>query len=333
MDKLKNNLFVPGVVLVVLLLLGGGYLLVYVPYNELEANTTKLESAESKLNKLLKDEVVPTKEYVKKITTAQAEMEETFEAAVSAFSRRCDAFHLFFADAVQVPAVDVFYAQYETAIQNPTTGLRAKYWEKFPSPAVEGQEEDLEKKAPTVAMVKDTEISGPEGPAKMSQAMKQYWISEAVFAACHQLDISGLQSIEFPVEKERVSRRRSKNSAVIEPPKSKASYDKVGASVLIHMEYSKLKELLAVLYKNSRVPFLEPKSVEFGKIEDSVKGFSKYIRQQTFQSRALADAAEKAGEPVALEPLVKVRLELVALHWKGVERSKDDSENIEDEDE
>ena len=81
------------------------------------------------------------------------------------------------------------------------------------------------------------------------------------------------------------------------------------------------------------MPFLEPKSVEFGKIEDSVKDFSKYIRQQTFQSRALADAAEKAGEPAAHEPLVKVRLELVALNWKGVERSEDDSENIEDEDE
>ena len=165
----------------------------------------------------------------------------------------------------------------------------------------------------------------------MGQAMKQYWISEAVFAACHQLGIGGLQSIEFPVEKERTSRRGSKKDEV-ETPKSKASYDKVGASVLIHMEYSKLKDLLAVMYKNSRVPFLEPKSVEFGKIEDSVKDFSKYIRQQTFQSRALADAAEKAGEPAAQEPLVKVRLELVALNWKGVERSEDDSENIEDED-
>ena len=331
MDKLKNNLFVPGVALVVLLLLGGGYLLIFVPKGELDANSKKLTATEKKLSRLLKSKVLPTKEYVRKITTAQVEMEETFEEAVSVFSRRCDAFQLFFADESQVPAVSVFYAQYETAIQNPTTGLRAKYWGKFPSPTVEGEEEDLEKKSPTVEMVKDTEISGPEGQAKMGQAMKQYWISEAVFEACHQLGIGGLQSIEFPVEKERTSRRGSKKEEV-DVPKSKASYDKVGASVLIHMEYSKLKGLLAVLYKNSRVPFLEPKSVEFGKIEDSVKDFSKYIRQQTFQSRALADAAEKAGEPAAQEPLVKVRLELVALDWKGVERSEDDSENIEDED-
>ena len=331
MDKLKNNLFVPGVALVALLLLGGGYLLIFVPEGELAANSKKVARAVGKRSKLLKSKGLPTKEDGSKIKAAQVEMEETFEEAVSVFSRRCDAFHLFFADEAQVPAVSVFYAQYETAIENTTTGLRAKYWEKFPIPAVEGEEEDLEKKAPSVEMVKDTEISGPEGQAKMSQAMKQYWISEAVFAACHQLGIGGLQSIEFPVEKERTSRRGSKK-AVVATPKSKASYDKVGASVLIHMEYGKLKELLAVLYKNSRVPFLEPKSVEFGKIEDSVKDFSKYIRQQPFQSRALADAAEIAGEPAAQEPLVQVRLELVALNWKGVERSEDDSENIEDED-
>ena len=105
------------------------------------------------------------------------------------------------------------------------------------------------------------------------------------------------------------------------------------AAVLLHMKYSKLKEFLGALYKNPRVPFLDPKSVEFGKIEDSVKDFSKFVRQQTFQSRSLADAAEAAGELAVQEPLVKVRLDLVALDWKRVERVNDDSDGSEDEDE
>lgn len=331
MDKFKNNLFVPGVVLVVLALLGGAYLLIISPMDDLDSKSAKLRRASGKLGTLLKSKVLPTEEYVRKVTTAQTEMEGTFEDAKAVFSRRCESFHLFFADETEVPAVSEFYAQYETAIQNPTTGLRAKYWEKFPRPVVEDEEEEgLEKKAPTVEMVKDTEISGPESQAKMRQAMKQYWISEAVFAACTQLEVSGLQSIEFPVEKERTSRRGSKKEEE-EEPKSKANYAKVEASVLIHMKYSKLKELLSALYKNPRVPFLEPRSVQFGKIEDSVKSFSKYVRQQSFQSRALADAAEAAGEPVVAEPLVKVRLELIALDWNGVVRAGSGSEGIEDE--
>ena len=218
--------------------------------------------------------------------------------------------------------------------------MRTKYWENFPRKAVEGkegesakEEEDPEKRAPIIEMVKDTDIEGPESEAKMRQAMKQYWISEAVFSACDQLEIGGLQSIDFPVEKERSSSRRSRKKSDPEAPTSKVVSAKVEATVLLHMKYSKLKEFLGALYKNPRVPFLEPKSVEFGKIEDSVKDFSKFVRQQTFQSRALADAAEAAGELAVQEPLVKVRLDLVALDWKGVERVTDDSYGNEDEDE
>ncbi len=327
MDKMKDNLFGLGVFLVVVVLGGAGYSLVWSPEADLDRQSKVLIKANKALGEFISEEVLPTEEYVRKITVAQEKMEDIFDEAVGVFQGRCEAFHLFFSDQAQVPAVSEFSGQY----QDSSTSLRTKYWEKFPHKAVEGKEgesakeEDPEKRAPIIEMVKDTDIEGPESEAKMRQAMKQYWISEAVFSACDQLEIGGLQSIDFPVEKERSSSRRSRKKSEPETPTSKVVYAKVEATVLLHMKYSKLKEFLGALYKNPRVPFLEPKSVEFGKIEDSVKDFSKFVRQQTFQSRALADAAEAAGELTVQEPLVKVRLDLVALDWKRVERVNDDS--------
>lgn len=328
MDKMKDNLFGLGVFLVVVVLGGAGYSLVWSPEADLAMQRKALDKAKDDLEGFISKEVLPTEEYVRKITVAQEKMEDIFDEAVGVFQGRCEAFHLFFSDQEQVPVVSEFSGQY----QDSSTSLRTKYWEKFPHKAVEGkegesakEEEDPEKRAPIIEMVKDTDIEGPESEAKMRQAMKQYWISEAVFSACDQLEIGGLQSIDFPVEKERSSSRRSRKKSEPEAPTSKVVYAKVEATVLLHMKYSKLKEFLGALYKNPRVPFLEPKSVEFGKIEDSVKDFSKFVRQQTFQSRALADAAEAAGELTVQEPLVKVRLDLVALDWKRVERVNDDS--------
>ena len=327
MDKMKDNLFGLGVFLVVVVLGGAGYSLVYSPKADLDRESEALSIANKALKGFISEEVLPTEEYVTKITAAQEEMEDIFGEAVDVFQGRCEAFHLFFSDQAQVPAVSEFSGQY----QDSSTSLRTKYWEKFPHKAVEGkegesaQEEDPEKRTPIIEMVTDTDIEGSESEAKMRQAMKQYWISEAVFSACDQLEIGGLQSIDFPVEKERSSSRRSRKKSDPEAPTSKVVYAKVEATVLLHMKYSKLKEFLGALYKNPRVPFLEPKSVEFGKIEDSVKDFSKFVRQQTFQSRALADAAEAAGELTVQDPLVKVRLDLVALDWKRVERVNDDS--------
>ena len=73
------------------------------------------------------------------------------------------------------------------------------------------------------------------------------------------------------------------------------------------------------------MPFIEPKSIEFGKLPSSLEGFAKYVRQETFKSQALADAAQAAGQPSAEEPPVKVIMRLVAIDWKGVEVAGEDS--------
>ena len=211
MDKMKDNLFGLGVFLVVVVLGGAGYSLVYSPKADLDRQSKALSTANKALKGFISEEVLPTEEYVRKITAAQEEMEDIFDEAVDVFQGRCEAFHLFFSDQAQVPTVSEFSGQY----QDSSTSLRTKYWEKFPRKAVEGKEgepekeEEPEKRAPIIEMVKDTDIEGPESEAKMRQAMKQYWISEAVFSSCEQLEIGGLQSIDFPVEKERSASRRS----------------------------------------------------------------------------------------------------------------------------
>ena len=165
MDKMKDNLFGLGVFLVVVVLGGAGYSLVYSPKADLDRQSKALSTANKALKGFISEEVLPTEEYVRKITAAQEEMEDIFDEAVDVFQGRCEAFHLFFSDQAQVPTVSEFSGQY----QDSSTSLRTKYWEKFPRKAVEGKEgepekeEDPEKRAPIIEMVKEKLTTLPPG--------------------------------------------------------------------------------------------------------------------------------------------------------------------------
>ena len=135
MDKMKDNLFGLGVFLVVVVLGGAGYSLVWSPEADLAIQRKALDKAKDDLEGFISKEVLPTEEYVRKITAAQEEMEDIFGEAVDVFQGRCEAFHLFFSDQAQVPAVSEFSGQY----QDSSTSLRTKYWAKFPRKAGEGK--------------------------------------------------------------------------------------------------------------------------------------------------------------------------------------------------
>lgn len=335
---MNKNLFGLGVFLVVAVLGGGAWKLVKEPLDGLTDIADDIGDKEGRLKAFLRsaedddDEstvnILPTTSYAKKIRVSQEQMKDTFAETVELFDQRCELFQLFW----ELPKEDTprftdrppnlaESGDFNAAYRDGNNDLREKYWEKFPAPVVDegedaaGEEEDLENKAPTVEMVRSEEIAG-----NMPRAMKQYMITEAVFAACHQLGIGGLQSVEFPVERARSSSRRStrKKKEEEEETGSKVVYKKVEARVVLHMQYSKLQGMLRALYNSPQVPFVEPRIIEFGKIPDSMKGFATYIRQQTFKSRALAEVAQAAGEPAAEEPPVKVIMQLVALDWKEV---------------
>ena len=95
MDKMKDNLFGRGVFLVVVVLGGAGYSLVYSPKADLDRQSKALSTANKALKGFISEEVLPTEEYVRKITAAQEEMEDIFDEAVDVFQGRCEAPHLF----------------------------------------------------------------------------------------------------------------------------------------------------------------------------------------------------------------------------------------------
>ncbi len=345
MDKLNKNMFGLGVVLAVAVLGGGAWKLVLEPGTSLQKKASQIKRHEKDLSAYLKTarpkrgegQILGTKKYAAKLQKSEEEMKESFKDAADLFKARCDKFQLFWElpkgetpSFTDIPPELADSGEFNAAYRDGNNNLREKYWEKFPAPVVEdpegaaAEEEDRESKAPVIEMVKSEEIS-----ANMPRAMKQYLVTEAVFDVCNQLDIAGLQKIEFPQERAKTASRRSsasrKADEAAEEAGGKVEYGKVEAMVELHMQYGKLQSFLSTLYQSERVPFIEPKSIEFGKLPSSLEGFAKYVRQETFKSQALADAAQAAGQPSAEEPPVKVIMRLVAIDWKGVEVAGEDS--------
>ena len=346
MDKLNKNMFGLGVVLVVAVLGGGAWKLVWEPGTSLQKKAGQIKKHEKDLNVYLKTarpksgkgQVLATKKYAIKLQKSEEEMKESFKEAADLFKERCEKFQLFWElpkgetpSFTDIPPELADSGEFNAAYRDGNNNLREKYWEKFPAAVVEDtegaseEEEDRESKAPVIEMVKSDEIN-----TNMPRAMKQYLVTEAVFEVCNQLGIGGLQKIEFPQERAKSPSRRSsasrkKDDDAADEATGKVEYSKVEAVVEIHMQYGKLQSFLSTLYESDRVPFIEPKSIEFGKLPSSLEGFAKYVRQQTFKSQALADAAQAAGEPSAQEPPVKAIMRLVAIDWKGAEVAADDS--------
>ena len=348
MDKLNKNMFGLGVILVIAVLGGGAWKLVLEPSADLKEVAGEIRGHESDLSKRLdaarpkkgEGKILATETYAGKLQESEKKMEESFKEAVELFKTRCEKFQLFWElpkrenpSFTDIPPELADSNDFSAAYRDGNNNLREKYWEKFPAPVVEKtegateEEEDRESKVPVIEMVKSEEIE-----ANMPRAMKQYLVTEAVFEVCSELGIAGLQTIEFPQDRAKSTSRRSSSSRkkaaadAADEADGKVEYNKVEAVVDLHMQYGKLQALLAALYKSPRVPFIEPKSIEFGKLPGSLEGFSKYIRQQTFKSQALADAAQAAGEPSAKEPPVRVILRLVAIDWKGAKVAGNDSD-------
>ncbi len=189
MDKLNKNLFGLGVFLVVAVLGGGAWKLVWEPGSALSEVATGIGNQEGKLKTYLgkaqpkkgEGKILATKRYADKLQASEKKMKESFKDAIELFKERCEKFQLFWElpkgetpSFTDIPPELADSGEFSAAYRDGNNNLREKYWEKFPAPVAEktedatAEEENRASKAPVIEMVKSDEIA-----ANMQREMKQ----------------------------------------------------------------------------------------------------------------------------------------------------------------
>jgi hypothetical protein len=143
--------------------------------------------------------------------------------------------------------------------------------------------------------------------ATIPVAMKQFWIIKAVFAACDQLKLDGLQTIDFP---ERPREGQDTKSA----SESALDYSLIPVDIQIDLRYSDAKRFIAELFKDSQVPFLTLDSVKLAKTPDVLRQFATLVRSGAL-SATEDEARKKAYDDVVPEPKVAATISLRVLDW------------------
>lgn len=137
----------------------------------------------------------------------------------------------------------------------------------------------------------------------VTRAMRELWIIIELFGALEELNLGGLQEVNFP------DRDQTKTAADPNAPKE---YNWVRARATIDMPYGDVEPLLDRIFKSDRVP-LRLDSLEVYRKQENV--IVKLV-----ESKVYKDDGEIEAEPpdkVVSEPPVTVVLELSGLNWLG----------------
>ncbi len=346
MDKLKENGFALGLGGLGVLFLALAWFMIFQPVfgdAGINSNAKGLSSQKKNLDNLLGRKVLPTPQYADKVEDREEEDLETYESAIKGFDDRCKAFQNFFDGTTDQPSESQFSSLYRDGIKS----LKQAYLAEHPVIVETVDEEargDLSKLPPVVDLKKDSELAD-EPDKQLPLAMKQYWMAESVFRACgvnngHVVNkLGGLKSIEFPEPRETRRKKGSSKSKDDDEEETQAAYtissEEVLCEIKIEMPYGEFEGFLMRLLSDSKVPFIEPKSVKMvaTKLADEENSpFKALVHKVSYPNKAAAASAETAGEPKIPEPPVEFTVRLAALDWGGVTRAADEQGDDDDDD-
>jgi hypothetical protein len=298
MDKIKQNLFAISIGALALALAAFIY---FWPVNQIlsgiDGADQRLKSVDSRLNKFLKADPVPSEEYHDALAERQKQLERTILDAEDYMSAKQRRFNEFFEDKSENTSPADFKATFSTQVAE----IKKKYLERFkrlsPEDAV-AQGKDAKDVMPFD--VQETDVSDQ---ATVKRAMKQFWIIDQVFQTLTKMELGHLLSVRFPTARPK--------DELPAPP----TLDLIRVNIEVQLPLAKLESFLQDLFASERVPFLDVESVQVERVP--AQTIPNRIIEKSYDRSQLAEQDRETftSQP---EPEVEATLVLTVMDWKGL---------------
>jgi hypothetical protein len=300
MDKLKENKFWIGAIGTGLLLVGLVFWLIYLPMSELLESQDALAKNIRTLEKAERWEFLPTEARWKHLRAESAAEVEALNRGIHEYDTLGKRFQEYFDDAVEPPQVSDFGARYQVEFGRLIDSYQKKFQIQASDPGApataSGDQGDL---PPRVNRIQVGQLDEERLPV----AMKEFWIAQSVIQTCEELDLGGLQEVEFLTRDSE-----HKDSAETHAWRS--------VRVDIDLPYSQAENLLTDLLTVDRVRF-RVQSLDIQKSTASLAAHKSLVIEEEFEQ--YSEAKAKSYMEVAPEPDVKMQLVLDAFDWKGMQ--------------
>jgi hypothetical protein len=314
MNQLKENAFAialgaMGVAFLVLV-----YLWVWSPLSSVAARKQELSTTLNTLQAFDRSPKLPTADHIRAREDQEKEDRRAYEDAVAFFGEKAERFNLYFDDVHERHLPNIFAGMYQSRLGT----LVDEYRRTHGIVPVEGVTAD--KLPPEVQQVSSDDI-GRSPDESIPWAMKQFWVTQAVFEALDKLRAGGFQSgglkkIGFGA-RVAVTGSAAARAAAATSESAFHNYGYLTVTVDIDLHYRALEPLLAALLRHPRVPFVEVEKLTLSRSPEVLKQYAEaVVASPTFQTREEAEA--KSYDELVPEPLHQVSLSLKVLDWKGV---------------
>jgi hypothetical protein len=307
MNKLKENAFEIATGGVLVLLLALVYFLVWQPMSTLGAKQARLEAKTKELrglNDAKKTPEVPTQAYLELLTSRGEVEKNAISRGIEYYAEKGKKFQLFFEDAATAPDSATFLAAYTDGIRKLREEYQGKFGIKLTDPGADVNQ--IPPRVSTRDNLSDTDIP---------VAMKEFWITKAVFDACTALGIGGLQAVDF-----------QGRTAVEKTPHP--YYGKLPVQVTVELPFAKIENLVSKLLADERVPLIL-EELEAKKKAEPMASFKDLAVVHDFKE--VGEAKKAAYQELVPEPDVVAVMKFHGLDWKGVPAEAEKKETSEDE--